>query len=327
MCDLLEERLISHDIEAANDFQEYNKWIKFWTEDCKITNAFYKSKQNNLVRRANITGSEYLIMLDKMYPKRLEGECIINYNLRKVDYQVNIFRHNDKKVRLDLNDSYNRDLINIFDKLFKRFYEIIIIIKDYKKKNRKPNIDLIPDNQNLSIEAFQDILFDWITLYDDYVNPINKDIDNNKIEKIIQIISNGTNRNQNKKEFEQLNEILSNNEINLLKSSRNKSNNITLFKKNLNQEKIIKINRIFDYSPITPYMHLLVFHIPEFMKIYGNINLFNTQGLEKLNDFTTQYYHTSTNKNKKNNKYLRQLIEKRNRIECYILGLNYDDFI
>ncbi len=50
-------------------------------------------------------------------------------------------------------------------------------------------------------------------------------------------------------------------------------------------------------TKITPYIHVFVFHIPEMIKIHHDINLFNTQGLEKLNDFCTQYYHFSTNKN------------------------------
>ena len=51
---------------------------------------------------------------------------------------------------------------------------------------------------------------------------------------------------------------------------------------------------------ITPYIHVFVSHIPKFLDIHKDINLFNTQGLEKLNDFCTQYYHRCSNKQHKN---------------------------
>lgn len=66
---------------------------------------------------------------------------------------------------------------------------------------------------------------------------------------------------------------------------------------------------------ITPYIHSFVFHLPEFIKIHGNINLFNLQGLEKLNDLTTIAFQRSSNKRKT---YLKQLIDKRNRYEFFL---------
>ena len=53
------------------------------------------------------------------------------------------------------------------------------------------------------------------------------------------------------------------------------------------------------------------------LEIHHNLNIFNTQGLEKLNDFCTQYYHLSTNKHKENKEYINQLFKKRNRIEFF----------
>ncbi len=55
---------------------------------------------------------------------------------------------------------------------------------------------------------------------------------------------------------------------------------------------------------ITPYIHVFVNHIPQFLEIHQNINSFNTQGSEKLNGFCTHYYHRCTNKQHK--KYLNQ---------------------
>jgi len=69
---------------------------------------------------------------------------------------------------------------------------------------------------------------------------------------------------------------------------------------------------------ITPYVHAFVFHVPDFLRTYHDVNQFNMQGLEKLNDMATKYYHNSTNKKK--GVYLAQLISKRNRIEFFNLG-------
>ena len=43
-------------------------------------------------------------------------------------------------------------------------------------------------------------------------------------------------------------------------------------------------------------MHAFVVHIPEFIQIHGNLNLFSLQGLEKLNEIKTQNFHRSSNK-------------------------------
>lgn len=69
---------------------------------------------------------------------------------------------------------------------------------------------------------------------------------------------------------------------------------------------------------ITPYMHAFVYHVPEFMRVYKNLDLFNLQGLEKLNDISTLIYHRSTNK-KNNKNFLKQMFEKQNRMELFIL--------
>ena len=48
-------------------------------------------------------------------------------------------------------------------------------------------------------------------------------------------------------------------------------------------------------TDITPYMHVLAFHVPEVMRLHGNVSHFCQQGLEKLNDLVTKWYHRSTN--------------------------------
>jgi hypothetical protein len=78
---------------------------------------------------------------------------------------------------------------------------------------------------------------------------------------------------------------------------------------------------------IPPYIHIMCFHLCEILQNYGNINKFTTQSLEKLNDFTTQYYHISSNKKNYQKGFLLQILKKRNRIEFYQHEGNSSDFI
>uniref|UniRef100_A0A1X7SJS9 DUF4218 domain-containing protein n=1 Tax=Amphimedon queenslandica TaxID=400682 RepID=A0A1X7SJS9_AMPQE len=66
---------------------------------------------------------------------------------------------------------------------------------------------------------------------------------------------------------------------------------------------------------VTPYIHALAMHVWEFIKLYGSLEPFSRQGLEKLNDFTTLHYMRGTNHRHTNDEALRQLVLKRNRIE------------
>lgn len=70
----------------------------------------------------------------------------------------------------------------------------------------------------------------------------------------------------------------------------------------------------------TPYIHGFVYHIPEMMEQFKNMSWFETQGLEKLNDFSTQDYHNQTNK--RFNSFLEQLLNKFNRLDLH--KFNYD---
>ena len=64
---------------------------------------------------------------------------------------------------------------------------------------------------------------------------------------------------------------------------------------------------------VTPYMHILLYHVPEVLQRYGTIAIYNQQGLEKLNDELTQDYFRSTNH--RDGDFLKQLLLKLNRIE------------
>lgn len=70
---------------------------------------------------------------------------------------------------------------------------------------------------------------------------------------------------------------------------------------------------IYQSKDVIPYIHCFGMHISQFLELYGNIVTFTQQGLEKLNDTTTIYFqHTS---NHREHQALKQILEKRNRIE------------
>ena len=68
-----------------------------------------------------------------------------------------------------------------------------------------------------------------------------------------------------------------------------------------------------------------LFSMSQNLERVGQLNLYNVQGLEKINDVTTHYYHTSTNKHSIENEYLIQLLKKQNRLEFYNLDGNIND--
>lgn len=70
---------------------------------------------------------------------------------------------------------------------------------------------------------------------------------------------------------------------------------------------------VYHTRHVTPYMHLLIAHIPEFLKLYGSLAPYSQQGLEKLNDDITKIYYRGTNHHIK--EALEQILLKRNRTE------------
>lgn len=69
---------------------------------------------------------------------------------------------------------------------------------------------------------------------------------------------------------------------------------------------------VYQTKHVTPYMHTLVYHIPEFISLYGSLAPFSQQGLEKLNDNITKDYFRSTNHRKDS---LESLMMKLNRLQ------------
>ncbi len=71
---------------------------------------------------------------------------------------------------------------------------------------------------------------------------------------------------------------------------------------------------IFSEKLITPYLHMTFFHLADQYELFnGKIKDFSTEGLEKLNDFTTAQFFRSTNKRG----YVKQILERDQRIEIY----------
>ncbi len=64
---------------------------------------------------------------------------------------------------------------------------------------------------------------------------------------------------------------------------------------------------------VTPYIHAMMNHVPEFMSLHGSILPFTQQGLEKYNDVVTKDYFRSTSHH--GQKALHQIMEKQNRLE------------
>ena len=79
------------------------------------------------------------------------------------------------------------------------------------------------------------------------------------------------------------------------------------------QRWITRFLSIYQSKHITPYVHLLVSHIPEFLELYGTLSPYSQQGLEKLNDDLTKDYFRSTNH--RENDALKQMLLKLNRLE------------
>lgn len=81
----------------------------------------------------------------------------------------------------------------------------------------------------------------------------------------------------------------------------------------LSKEWVLLLTSVYQSKDVTPYIHAFAQHVHEFLRLYGNIVIFNQQGLEKLNDLTTKHFQRATNH--QGYQALKQVLEKRNRIE------------
>ena len=76
-----------------------------------------------------------------------------------------------------------------------------------------------------------------------------------------------------------------------------------------------KFTKLFPTKYVTPYMHILTFHVPQLLAMYSSISVFTQEGLERLNDKATVNYFAGTNR--KGNSAYKQLLLKFKRIEYY----------
>ena len=76
---------------------------------------------------------------------------------------------------------------------------------------------------------------------------------------------------------------------------------------------VIKFTELYQTKDVTLYIHAFSMHVPQFLRMYGNISVFTQQGLEKLNDFSTKFYQRSSNH--RTFESLQQILEKHNRLE------------
>jgi hypothetical protein len=81
----------------------------------------------------------------------------------------------------------------------------------------------------------------------------------------------------------------------------------------------------YDEKRVTPYMHIFVHHLHEFKSLDENINDYNQEGHEKFNDLCTTKYFRATNHQITDNKAIRQLFEKFNRLELFDLGYEMNE--
>ncbi len=70
---------------------------------------------------------------------------------------------------------------------------------------------------------------------------------------------------------------------------------------------------------VTPYMHILSYHVAESVRLNGNLSLFTIQGMEKLNDNVSRWYFRSTSFGRET--ALKQVMQKQNRI-AYLANSN-----
>ena len=53
--------------------------------------------------------------------------------------------------------------------------------------------------------------------------------------------------------------------------------------------------KVYQAKDVTPYIHALYAHVPEFLSLYTNLEYFTQQGMEKYNDITSKNFFRSSN--------------------------------
>ena len=81
----------------------------------------------------------------------------------------------------------------------------------------------------------------------------------------------------------------------------------------LNRWCYLKFLDLYQAKDVTPYMHALYAHVPEFLKLYQNLAYYTQQGMEKYNDTVWKDYLRSSNH--RGVSALKQLFKKKHRIQ------------
>lgn len=76
---------------------------------------------------------------------------------------------------------------------------------------------------------------------------------------------------------------------------------------------VLKFTELYPSKHVTPYMHCMMMHVSQFMRIHGAILAFTQQGLEKFNDLMTKDYFRSSSH--RGLECLTQILQKQNRLE------------
>jgi len=70
---------------------------------------------------------------------------------------------------------------------------------------------------------------------------------------------------------------------------------------------------LFYDDDLTPYIHVFVYHVPQFLQMHGTLINFNCQPVEKKNHWQSQTFHRGSQKGGKNSKYTVQVMEQETR--------------
>ena len=70
---------------------------------------------------------------------------------------------------------------------------------------------------------------------------------------------------------------------------------------------------VYQTKDVTLYIHSFLNHVPEFIRLHGNLISFTQQGLEKLNDVNTKEFQRASNHC--DIEALKQILEKRNQLD------------
>ncbi len=76
---------------------------------------------------------------------------------------------------------------------------------------------------------------------------------------------------------------------------------------------MVLFKSVYQTKHVTPYMHALMHHVPEFIRLHGSLVKFNQQGLEKLNQNQTKDFYRATNFRRQEAVFM--LLQKWNRLK------------